>query len=43
MTDKQSSGQGPKEEGFVISIRIGSVDGGCRVHGASFLKIGSTH
>lgn len=34
--------KGLKEEGCVISIRMTSVDGGCRVHGTSFIRMGST-
>lgn len=30
MADKQSSG--PKAEGFVINVRIDSIDVGCKVH-----------
>lgn len=37
---KQSSELGPRE-GSVISIRMDSVIGGCKIHGASFIGMGS--
>ena len=36
MLDKWCSEQGPREEGFVISIRMDSIDGGYKVQGDSF-------